>query len=110
MNIRIGGPAGTSDGSSAASGKTESFHGPGPPNEQESDHDNDPLRAARQRGLAAREEIWRREGGAWSAATVADYLGCTEADVDASRRADTLIGLKSGRDGYVYPAWQFTHR
>lgn len=68
---------------------------------------DDPLAGARLRGLAARDEILRREGGTLSVAQVASHLGMSRQAVDKRRRAEKLIGLSIGRRGYLYPAWQF---
>ena len=67
----------------------------------------DPLAPARLRGLAARQEILRLEGGTLSAEQVADHLGLSRQAVDKRRRSGKLIGLSVGRRGYAYPAWQF---
>jgi hypothetical protein len=68
---------------------------------------NDPLAAARLRGLAMRQEILQRDGGVFSAEQVASVLGLTRQAVDKRRRAGKLIGLNTGRRGYAYPTWQF---
>ena len=67
---------------------------------------DDPLTRARLRGLAARQELLRREGGTLSAEQVAAHLGLSRQAVDKRRRAGRLIGLGVGRHGYAYPAWQ----
>jgi hypothetical protein len=67
----------------------------------------DPLAAARLRGLDARRELLRAEGGTVSVEQAALALGITRQAVDKRRRADKLIGLSTGRRGYAYPLWQF---
>lgn len=69
-------------------------------------HD-DPLAAARLRGLRASEKLLDAEGGPLTAAQAADLLGLSRQAVDKRRRAGRLIGLRVGRRGYAYPAWQF---
>jgi biotin operon repressor len=66
----------------------------------------DPLIGARLRGMQARQELLRIEGGALSGEQVATALGLTRQAVDKRRRAGKLIGLNTGRRGYAYPAWQ----
>lgn len=68
---------------------------------------DDPLAAARLRGLLANEQLLRAEGGTLTAEHVAKLLGLTRQGVDKRRRAGRLIGLQVGRRGYAYPAWQF---
>jgi hypothetical protein len=69
--------------------------------------DPDPLAASRLRGMSAREEILRAEGGTLTAQQVAAHLRLTRQAVDKRRRAGRLLALAAGRRGYLYPAWQF---
>lgn len=71
-------------------------------------HREDPLAAARLRGLRAKAELIEAEGGAWPAEQVARHLRITRQAVDNRRKAGKLIGLVLGRRGYAYPVWQFT--
>lgn len=71
---------------------------------------DDPLAAARLRGVEARNAILAGEGGTLPVAAVAEHLGITRQAVDKRRRAGRLIGLDIGRRGYAYPAWQFATR
>lgn len=66
----------------------------------------DPLTEARLRGLAAKRELLKAEGGCMSSDEVAKVLGITRQGVDKRRLNGKLIGLPAGR-AYVYPAWQF---
>lgn len=66
-----------------------------------------PLALARLRGLQYRERLLQSEGGTISVAYVASILGLTRQAVDKRRRMGRLIGLNTGRRGYVYPIWQF---
>jgi hypothetical protein len=66
----------------------------------------DPLIDARLRGMQARQELLRIEGGILTAEELAKALGITRQAVDKRRRAGKLIGLNTGRRGYAYPAWQ----
>ena len=67
----------------------------------------DSLAPARLRGLCFRERLLQAEGGTLSAPEVAALLGISRQAVDKRRRAGRLIGLRLGRHGYAYPAWQF---
>lgn len=69
-------------------------------------HD-DPLAAARVRGLRAKERLLQAEGGAVSAEEAGRLLQLTRQAVDKRRRVGRLLALSSGRRGYAYPAWQF---
>ncbi|MDI3340090.1 MAG: hypothetical protein QJR03_06115 [Sphaerobacter sp.] len=69
--------------------------------------EDDPLAAARLRGLQARIRLLAAEGGTLSSTQVADLLGITRQAVDKRRKAGRLIGLATGRRGYAYPLWQF---
>ncbi len=66
----------------------------------------DPLAEARIRGLMAKRQLLKAEGGCMSSAEVATVLGVTRQAVDKRRVNGKLIGLPTGRV-YVYPAWQF---
>ncbi len=68
---------------------------------------DDPLAAARLRGLEMRAQILEAEGGTLTAEVVSKLLGITRQAVDKRRRAGRLLALSLGRRGYVYPAWQF---
>lgn len=69
-------------------------------------HD-DPLAPARLRGLRAGHELLEADGGPLTATQAAALLGLSRQAVDKRRRAGRLIGLRVGRRGYAYPAWQF---
>lgn len=70
--------------------------------------EDDPLAAARLRGLEVRAELLKSEGGALSVNEVATRLGISRQAVDKRRRARQLLALPVGKSRYVYPAWQFT--
>ena len=67
---------------------------------------DDPLAAARLRGLRAKEELLAAEGGTWPAEQVARHLRLTRQAVDNRRKSGRLIGLDVGRRGFAYPVWQ----
>lgn len=69
---------------------------------------DDALAPARLRGLRLRQAWLRAEGGALTAAEVADVLGISRQAVDKRRRTGTLLAVDTGRHGYSYPAWQLT--
>ena len=67
---------------------------------------DDPLAAARLRGLVAKRGLLERGGGVYTAAEVAELLGLTRQAVNGRRRSGRLLGLDRGRHGLAYPAWQ----
>lgn len=69
--------------------------------------DDDPLRAARLRGIEARDELLKAEGGPLKGEEVAKLLGCTRQSVDDRRREGKLLAVELGRRGFLYPFWQF---
>jgi hypothetical protein len=72
--------------------------------------DVDPLAAARVRGLRARDDLLRAEGGTISAEQAGEILSITRQAVDKRRRTGRLLALDTGRRGYAYPVWQFRAR
>lgn len=72
------------------------------------DADVTSIEAARARGIEARDQLIKAEGGSWAVQRVAKYLGLTRQAVDKRRKANKLIGLGLGRHGYLYPSWQFS--
>lgn len=69
---------------------------------------DDPLAAARLRGLLRKEQLLNAEGSPLSAADAARLLGISRQAVDKRRRAGRLLALAVGRHGFAYPSWQFT--
>lgn len=67
----------------------------------------DPLAAARLRGLEARRRLLESEGGTLPATAVAKLLGISRQAVNKRRRAGTLLAFPLGRRGFAYPLWQF---
>jgi hypothetical protein len=72
--------------------------------------EEDPLAAARLRGLQRRQAILAAEGGLLAAQQVAERLGLSRQAVDNRRKAGRLLALHTGRRGLGYPAWQFDER
>lgn len=68
---------------------------------------SDPLAIARLRGRVAMREVLSQEGGALTAAQVADVLGISRQAVDKRRKGRQLLALALPRRGLLYPAWQF---
>lgn len=68
--------------------------------------EEDPLAAARLRGLRDRERLLAAEGGTLSGSEMAAALGISRQAVDKRRRRGRLLGLAFGRRGYRYPSWQ----
>jgi hypothetical protein len=66
----------------------------------------DPLAAARVRGLRMREEMLNAEGGVVGASEMAARLHITRQAVDKRRRAGKLLAVELGRRRWLYPAWQ----
>jgi hypothetical protein len=67
----------------------------------------DPLAAAKFRGLERKRQLVEAAGGAMSAQDVAEFLGITRQAVDKRRAQNHLIALTQGRRGYIYPSFQF---
>jgi hypothetical protein len=67
----------------------------------------DPLAAAKFRGLERKRQLVEAAGGALSAQDVAELLGITRQAVDKRRSQNQLIALTQGRRGYIYPSFQF---
>jgi biotin operon repressor len=68
----------------------------------------DPLLTARLRGIEAKQQLLKAEGGILSVEEVAKLLSISRQAVDKRRRSGQLIAVSPGRRGYAYPAWQFT--
>lgn len=67
----------------------------------------DPLAAARIRGIEARRRLLEKEGGAVSAADLGRMLGgITPQAVNKRRKAGRLLGLPVGQNRFRYPVWQ----
>jgi hypothetical protein len=67
----------------------------------------DPLAAARLRGIEARGKLLEQEGGAVSAEELGLMLGgITPQAVNKRRKAGRLLGLPVGESRYRYPVWQ----
>ena len=68
---------------------------------------DDPLAAARLRGLDAKRKLLQSEGGTLSSAEGAQVLKITRQAVDKRRQDGTLLAVELGKKGYQYPSWQF---
>lgn len=67
----------------------------------------DPLVAAKLRGLERRQEILKTAGGALTAEKVAGVLTISRQAVDKRRASNQLLALTQGKRGYSYPSFQF---
>jgi hypothetical protein len=67
----------------------------------------DPLVAAKLRGLDLRQQMLKTSGGALSSEKVAEILGISRQAVDKRRASNQLLALTQGRRGYSYPSFQF---
>jgi hypothetical protein len=67
----------------------------------------DPLAAARLRGVERQHSLLKKGGGVLRGVEAAALLGISRQALDKRRRQNHLIGLTQGRRGYAYPAWQF---
>ena len=76
------------------------------PEAQEALRKEDPLAAARVRGLRMRQEMLEAEGGVVTAPQMAALLGITRQAVDKRRRAGKLLAVSAGARRWLYPAWQ----
>src|SRR5438128_1031345 len=68
---------------------------------------DDPLAAAKFRGLERKRQLVEASGGVLSAQGVAELLGITRQAVDKRRAQNQLVALTQGRRGYSYPWFQF---
>ena len=67
----------------------------------------DPLLAAKLRGVKAMQQMVEYEGEPWSSNAVANYLDISVGAVSKQRRNQKLLGLHMGSKGYLFPSWQF---
>jgi predicted transcriptional regulator len=68
---------------------------------------DDPLVAAKLRGLNLRQQLLKTSGGALASERVADVLNISRQAVDTRRASNQLLALTQGRRGYSYPSFQF---
>jgi hypothetical protein len=68
---------------------------------------DDPLLAAKIRGLKRKRQMLETAGGALSSGQVAEVLNISRQAVDKRRSANQLLALTQGRRGYSYPSFQF---
>ena len=68
---------------------------------------DDPLLAAKIRGLNRKRHMLEVAGGALSSQQVAELLGISRQAVDKRRASNQLLALTQGRRGYCYPRFQF---
>jgi hypothetical protein len=68
---------------------------------------DDPLVAAKLRGLNLRQQMLKTSGGALTSERVADVLNISRQAVDKRRASNQLLALTQGRRGYSYPSFQF---
>jgi hypothetical protein len=68
---------------------------------------DDPLVAAKLRGLQLRQQMLETSGGALTSQQVAEVLGISRQAVDKRRSSNQLLALTQGRRGYSYPSFQF---
>ncbi len=68
---------------------------------------DDPLLAAKIRGLRRKQQMLEVSGGALSSEQVAEVLGISRQAVDKRRSSNQLLALTQGRRGYSYPSFQF---
>jgi hypothetical protein len=66
------------------------------------------LLRAQARGLKARDDLLRAQGGTLTVVQVAKHLQVSRQSVDRRRRYNQLLAIPIGRHGYRYPAWQFS--
>jgi hypothetical protein len=68
---------------------------------------DDPLVAAKLRGLGLRQRMLETSGGTLTSEQVAEVLGISRQAVDKRRSSNQLLALTQGRRGYRYPSFQF---
>lgn len=69
--------------------------------------EDDPIAAAKIRGLKRRQEILKIAGGTMTSGQVAEVLNLSRQAVDKRRSLNQLLALTQGRRGYSYPSFQF---
>jgi biotin operon repressor len=67
----------------------------------------DPLAAARLKGVMVKQQLLYAGGPPLSSAEVAQMLGISRQAVDQRRLKGKLLAVSLGRRGYRYPHWQF---
>ena len=67
----------------------------------------DPLVAAKLRGLNLRQQMLKTSGGSLTSEKVAEVLNISRQAVDKRRASNQLLALTQGRRGYSYPSFQF---
>ena len=67
----------------------------------------DPILAAKLRGLELRKDMLKIAGGALTSERVAEVLNVSRQAVDKRRAANQLLALTQGKRGYSYPGFQF---
>lgn len=68
---------------------------------------NDPLAAARLKGVQVKRELLYGDGQPLTSEEVAQLLQITRQAVDKRRSKGQILGVSLGRRGYLYPIWQF---
>jgi hypothetical protein len=68
---------------------------------------DDPLLAAKIRGVKRKKQMLEISGGALSSEQAAEVLGISRQAVDKRRSSNQLLALTQGRRGYSYPSFQF---
>lgn len=69
--------------------------------------EEDPLAAAKLRGMKRRKEMVKAAGGTMTSEQVAEALNLSRQAVDKRRSSNQLLALAQGRQGYSYPSFQF---
>lgn len=68
---------------------------------------DDPLAAARLKGVLVKRELLYEDGQPFKSDQVAQLLGISRQAVDKRRSKGQLLAVSLGRRGYFYPVWQF---
>ena len=68
---------------------------------------DDPIAAAKLRGLNRRQEMLKASGGVLTSEQVGEIPGLSRQAVDKRRASNQLLALTQGRRGYSYPGFQF---
>lgn len=69
--------------------------------------EEDPLAAAKLRGMKRRKEMVKAAGGTMTSEQVAEALNLSRQAVDKRRTSNQLLALTQGKRGYSYPSFQF---
>ncbi len=69
---------------------------------------DDPLAAARKRGIQAASHLQQMEGGSWTGAELKSQFDVNAATLHRRRKEHRVVFWRDARNAFHYPRWQFT--